>query len=77
MSLVSAYVYVWGRVDGTAGIQHFFLPAIIKLAASTLGAEASHHGLKDLPKVRDDSNFGQSVLPVCLRSTDRNCSCAT
>lgn len=51
MSLVSAYVYVWGRVDGTAGIQHFSPPAILKLAASTLGAEPSHHGLKDLPKV--------------------------
>lgn len=51
MYLVSAYVYLWGWVDGTAGMQQLSPSTIIKLAASTLGAEPSHHGLKDLPKV--------------------------
>lgn len=45
MYFVRAYVYVWGRVDGTAGMPQLSPPAIIKLAAST------HHRLKDLAKV--------------------------
>lgn len=51
MHFVCAYVYVWGRMDGTAGTRQLSPPAIISLASSTLGPELSHHGLKNLPKV--------------------------
>lgn len=63
------------------------LPPSSSLAASTLDAEPFHQGLKHLPKVsvqivsrdtvmRDDSNFGQSIFLVSLRTMDRNWSCA-